>query len=78
MVQKITVTPETKLSDVLAAYPWLPEALIARDQRFKKINSPVMRALIKRSTVADAGKFAGYSPERLIDELNRLVEAREA
>lgn len=77
MVQKLLVTPETKLSDVLDAYPWLPEALIQMDAGFKKINNPVIKALIKRSTVADAGKYAGYSPERLISELNRLVEARE-
>lgn len=78
MQEKITVTPDTRLSDVLTAYPWLPEALIARDPAFKKINSPLIRTLIKRSTVADAAKYTGHSAELLIDQLRQLVESREA
>ncbi|MBQ9196062.1 MAG: DUF1858 domain-containing protein [Clostridia bacterium] len=78
MLQKLNVTPETRLADVLEAYPWLPEALIQKDPKFKKINNPVVKALIRRSTVADAGKYAGVSPEYLIGELNRLLDEREA
>ena len=78
MQKKLNVTPETRLADVLDAYPWLPGALIDRDPAFKKINNPVVKALIRRSTVVDAGKYAGYPAERLIAELDRLVEARES
>ena len=77
MLKKIDVTPETRLNDILTAYPWLPEALIAMDPAFKKINNPVVRALIKRSTVADAAKYTGHPAGELIARLDTLVSARE-
>ena len=77
MISKIDVTAATRLSDVLAAYPWLPDALIAMDPGFKKIKSPVVRALIKRSTVADAAKYTGHPAGELIARLDTLVSARE-
>lgn len=76
MISKIDVTAATRLADVLAAYPWLPDALIAMDPGFKKLKSPVVRALIKRSTVADAARYAGVGAPELIERLNALVAAR--
>lgn len=73
----IDVNADTRLTDILEAYPWLPDALIQRDSRFRKIKSPLAKPLISRFRVADAAKFAGYPAERLIEELGRLVESRE-
>ncbi len=77
MLEKIAVTPETRLNDVLNAYPWLPDALIAMDPGFKKLKSPVVKALIKRSTVADAARYTGYSADALIGRLRDIVRSRE-
>ena len=77
MREMITVNENTKLKDILAAYPWLPEELIRRDARFKKINSPLIRGLIQRFTVADAAKYAGYDAELLLNEFHKLIAARE-
>ncbi len=77
MREMITVNENTKLKDILAAYPWLPEELIRRDARFKKINSPLVRGLIQRFTVADAAKYTGYDAELLLSEFRKLIEARE-
>ena len=77
MQEIMTVDKNTKLKDILAAYPWLPVELIRRDARFKKINSPLVRGLIQRFTVADAAKYTGYDAELLLSEFRKLIEARE-
>lgn len=78
MLEKIAVNENTRLTEILAAYPWLPEELIRRDERFKKLNSPLVRTLIKRFTVADAAKYAGYPVDVLLNELAGLIAQREA
>ena len=77
MEAKINVTEETRLADILAAYPWLPDALIRLDDRFKAVKSPLVQALIRRATVADAAKRTGYAAEDIIKMLNDLVALRE-
>ena len=50
------INENTRLKDILAAYPWLPEALIQIDGRFKLINNPIGKMLIRTATVEDAAK----------------------
>ena len=78
MEPKLKVTPQTRLTDILDAYPWLPDALIARDPRFKKIKSPLIQPLIRCATVEMAARQTGYPSEMLISELDKLVRSREA
>ena len=77
MKQKIQVTAETRLADVWDAYPWLPDALIAMDPAFKKIKNPAVKMMIRRSTVADAARYAKCTPETLIGQLDEILAARE-
>lgn len=76
MRQKLTVTPDTRLTDILDAYPWLPEELMSLDERFKALSSPLVKLFIRRSTLADAAKKAGYPVEQVMEQLDKLVEAR--
>ncbi len=77
MEKKLNVTEDTRLSDILSAYPWLPDTLADLDARFKKLRSPLAQALIRRFTVADAAKYAGYPARELMEQLDKLVKARE-
>ena len=77
MQEMVKVEETTKLKDILAAYHWLPEELIRRDAALKKINSPLIRGLIQRFTVADAAKYTGYDAQLLLDEFHKLIAARE-
>ena len=70
-------TAETKLKDIIAAYPWLPEKVIQLDPRFRIINTPIGKALIKNATLKDAGKRAGFPVETIIEELKKLIDAHE-
>ena len=67
----------TKLSDILKEYPWLPDELIKIDGRFKVLKTPVAKMLIGKSTVADAVEKTGLEEKALLEELNKIIEAHE-
>ena len=72
------INEQTKLKDILAAYPWLPDALVQIDGRFKIINHPIGKMLIRTATVGDAAKKAGYPTGQVLDELQKLIARHEA
>ena len=72
------INERTRLKDILAAYPWLPEALIQIDGRFKIINNPIGKMLIRTATVGDAAQKAGYPVSQVLDELQKLIAKHEA
>ena len=74
----MNINEQTKLKDILAAYPWLPEALIQIDGRFKIINNPIGKLLIRTATVGDAAQKAGYPVEQVLEELHKLIAKHEA
>ena len=72
------INEQTKLKDILAAYPWLPDTLIQTDGRFKIINNPIGKMLIRTATVEDAARKAGYPAGQVLEELNKLIEKHQA
>ena len=68
----------TRLADIVAEYPWLPDALVQMDSRFKIITSPLGRLLIRTATLGDACRRAGYPLETVIEEFHKLLAAHEA
>ena len=64
----------TKLTEILAAYPWLPEELIKLDSRFKIVNTPIGRMMIKKATVADLSEKSGLPTEELLERLQEMVD----
>ena len=75
---EMEINEQTKLKDILAAYPWLPEELIKIDGSFKIINNPIGKMLIRTATLEDAAKRAGYPADQVLEELNKLIEKHEA
>ena len=65
---------QTKLTDILAKYPWLPDELIRLDSRFKIVNTPIGKMMIKKATVADLSKKAGIPTEKLLKKLQEMVD----
>lgn len=67
------INRDTKLSNILAAYPWLPDELIQIDGRFKIIKTPIGKMMIKNATIADAVQKTGLQEDILIAELKKLI-----
>lgn len=63
----------SRLSDILDAYPWLVQILPEYDPRLKNLSNPAVRALTRKYTVRDVSKVTGYSTEKLLDKLRRLA-----
>lgn len=70
-------TENTRLKDILAAYPWLPDALVKIDKRFTIINNPIGKMLIRTASLGDACKKAGYPLDKVTEELKKLIAAHE-
>ncbi len=69
------INRNTKLNDILAEYPWLPDELVKIDGRFKVIKTPIGKMMLKNATIADAVEKTGFQEDVLISELNKLIEA---
>jgi len=66
-------TPETKLKDILSAYPWLAEELPKLDSRLAIVNSPLGRLLLKKADIAEAAKRSGFPAEQIIEKLRGVI-----
>ena len=73
----MTIDENTRLKDILAAYPWLPEAAAKLDKRLEIINSPLVKMFIRRATLADASKRSGYPVSEIIQQMQKLIDEHE-
>lgn len=67
----------SKLTDIIAKYPWLPDELIKIDSRFKIVKTPIGKMMIKNATVADLSEKTGLSTDTLLEKLQTLIDTHE-
>ena len=67
----------TKLTDIMAAYPWLPDELIKLNSGFKIIQSPIGKMMIKNATLSDLSRKIGMSDDEVIEKLREMIDAHE-
>ncbi|WP_297095775.1 DUF1858 domain-containing protein [uncultured Draconibacterium sp.] len=59
-MEKLIITPKTKIFDLLEAYPQLEDVLIRAAPPFKKLRNPVLRKTItKITTLSQAATIGG-------------------
>jgi ribosomal protein L29 len=72
-MDKLIITPKTKIHDLLEEYPDLEDLLITAAPQFKKLRNPLLRRTIARiTTLSQAATIGGINVEELI---NRLRDA---
>ena len=76
-MKNMNYNDKTKLTDILAEYPWLPEELIKLDSRFKIVNTPIGKMMIKNATLADLSEKAGLSTDELLQKLREMVDRHD-
>ncbi len=70
----LAITPETKVADLLEAYPDLEEVLISIAPMFAKLRNPVLRRTIaKVTTLERAAAVAGISPREIVGRLREAA-----
>ena len=73
-MEKLIITPKTKIFDLLEAYPLLEDVLIAIAPPFKKLRNPVLRKTVAKITnLSQAAIIGGVKVEELINKLRTEV-----
>lgn len=71
-MEKPIITPKTKISDLLDAYPDLEDVLIAQAPQFTKLRNPVLRKTIAKVTsLSQAATVGGLKVEDLVNVLRK-------
>ena len=70
----MTITKDTKLKELLKAYPWLIDDAIAIDPAFRALRSPLGKLLIRRATVAEAAEKVGATPDEAIEAIEAFIQ----
>ena len=69
-MEKLIITPKTKIFDLLEAYPDLEDVLITSAPEFKKLRNPVLRKTIARITsISQAAVIGNLNVEDLVNRL---------
>ncbi len=74
MKPKLPLNENTRLKDIMAAYPWLKDEAMQMDERLRVLDSPLVRVLLGRATIRDAGKRSGFPAEAIIAEIEKMVD----
>ena len=69
------INRNTKLTDILAEYPWLPDELIKLDGIFSVIKTPFGKIIRRNATTADAVEKTGLKEDVIISELKKMIES---
>lgn len=73
-MDKLIISPKTKIHDLLEAYPELEDTLILAAPPFRKLKNPLLRKTIARvTTLSQAAVIGGIKVEALINTLRESV-----
>ena len=76
------IDENSKLTDILAAYPWLLDELGRTEPRAKPflamMNTPLAKGMLKKATVADAAKYLKRPASRLLAKLEGVIRSYES
>lgn len=68
------ITKDTKLADLLQEYLWLKSEVMQISDKFKMLNTPVGKIMLKKATVAEMSKKSGIAEDQIIQKLTELIE----
>lgn len=70
----MNIDRNTKLKDLMEAYPWLIEEAIKIEPKLKILNNPIGKAFLKKATVADLSEKSGLSVEEITDKIREFID----
>jgi len=73
-MEKLIITPKTRIFELLQAYPGLEDLLISLAPEFKKLKNPVIRNTVaKVANIAQAAAIGGLNVEEMVNRLRESV-----
>ena len=73
-VGALEITPDTRVKDLLSAYPALKQELPKLNKAFSMLNSPLARIIIPKANVRMMSERSGMNLDELIKSLKELTE----
>lgn len=71
------ITKDTKVKDIVAAYPWLIDEAIKISDKLKVLKTPLGKMMMAKATIEDASKKSGIEVDEIIRKINEMIEGRE-
>lgn len=68
------INENTRLQDLLDQYPWLKDEAIQIHEKFRLLDNPIVKALVKKSTLRDLSQRAGIPMEQLTSTIRELLK----
>ena len=68
------ITKDTKLSNLIAQYPWLKTEMAKVNEKFKMLNTPVGKIMLGKATIAEMSKKSGMEAETIIERIMEIIE----
>lgn len=76
MAHNNALSGSTRLADLLAAYPWLREALAGISKKFMLLQTPLGKMMADKATISEMSKRSGIEEAALIRTLETLIAER--
>ena len=73
----MNINKDTKLSDLLTAYPWLKAELSTVNEKFRMLNTPMGKVMLRKATVGEMSKRSGMDEAELIEKLTKLIQSHQ-
>ena len=68
------ITPKTKLMDLLKEYPFLKDELPKKNNKFKMLNTPMAKVLLRNADIIKISKRSGISIDEIISMIKEIIE----
>ncbi len=73
----MNINKDTKLSDLLTAYPWLKAELSTVNEKFRMLNTPMGKVMLRKATIVEMSKRSGMNEAELIEKLMELIKSHQ-
>jgi hypothetical protein len=67
------ITRDTRLLDLINQYPWLKDELPKINEKFKMLNTPMGKIMMRKATIVEMSKKSGMDADTLIRKLQQLI-----
>ena len=76
------IDENSKMTDIVAAYPWLPEEICRVEPRAKPfwtmLQTPLGKRMMQHATVGDAARYINRPVERMLTRLDGVIRDYES
>ena len=73
----MNINKDTKLSDLLTAYPRLKAELSTVNEKFRMLNTPMGKVMLKKATIGEMSRRSGMDEAELIEKLTKLIKSHQ-